>query len=226
MNKTFRAYIGVWSVCITLFTIIAFIVPGNKNIQFYTGYIFICISFLGQFFCVHQAFKEKTSQKFFYKFPLISLSYWGTLLMLICGSVTMAIKCIPPYIGVIICLTILGFTIIAVISASAAGDAVIKTDDKIKSNTLFMKNLMSDALLLQAKAKSQNAKELTQKVCEAIRYSNSLSDDSLRLIEAQITLDFEEFKSSVINDSPNLTESGETLLVSIEERNIKCKFSK
>lgn len=226
MQKTFKSYIGVWTICLVLFNAISFIIPSELKSNFWVGYIFITIAFIGQLFCANIAFKSENAQKFFYNFPLISISFVGTLIMLIVGGLTMAISAVPVWIGTILCLAVLAFTAIAIINASVASETVSNVDTKIKAQTLFIKMLIADATTLMTKAETKEAKEITKKVYEKLRYSDPVSNDSLNSIESQITIKFKEFEGSIIENSQNAISLGEELIILIDDRNTKCKLLK
>lgn len=226
MKKTFKSYIGVWVICLLTFNLIAFVVPNEMKANFWVGYSFITLAFLGQLFCANLAFKSQNAQKFFYKFPLISISFIGTIAMLVVGSLTMTIAAIPVWAGIVFCTVILSFSAISIINASVASDVVGNVDEKIKVNTLFIKLLTVDANTLRQKAASNQAKEITQKVYETVRYSDPMSCEELNSIEAQITIAFKEFENAVCNNLDVTTSLGEKIIILINERNDKCKFIK
>ena len=226
MKKTFKSYIGVWTICLVLFNAISFIIPNEPKSNFWAGYIFITITFIGQLFCANIAFKSENAQKFFYNFPLISISFVGILIMLIVGGLTMAISAVPVWVGIILCLAVLAFTAIAIINASVASETVSNIDTKTKAQTLFIKILTADASNLMSKAQTKEAKEITKKIYEIIRYSDPVSNDALSAIESQITVRFKEFENAICENSEKATSLGEELIILIEDRNTKCKLLK
>jgi hypothetical protein len=226
MKKTFKSYIGVWLICLLTFNIIAFIVPNEMKTNFWVGYIFITLAFVGQLFCTSISFKSENAQKFFYNFPLISISFVGTVIMLIAAGLTTAISAIPVWVGIVFCLIILAFTAIAIINASVVSETASNIDEKVKSKTLFIKMLTADASTLMSKAQTKKAKEITKKVYEIIRYSDPVSNDALSAIESQITVRFKEFESAICENSEKATSLGEELIILIEDRNTKCKLLK
>ena len=226
MKKTFKSYIGVWAICLLTFNVIAFIVPNETKANFWAGYIFITLAFLGQLFCANTAFKAENAEKFFYNFPLISISFVGTVIMLIVAGLAMAISAIPVWVGIVFCLIILAFTAIAIINASVVSETVSNIDEKIKLKTLFIKMLTADATNLMSKAQTKEEKEITKKVYEIIRYSDPVSNDALSAIESQITVRFKEFENAICENSEKATSLGEELIILIEDRNTKCKLLK
>lgn len=226
MKKSFKSYIGVWAICLLTFNVIAFVVPNEMKANFWAGYIFITLAFFGQLFCANIAFKAENAEKFFYNFPLISISFVGTVIMLIIAGLTMTISAIPVWVGIVFCLVVLAFTAIAVINASVTSETVSNIDTKIKAQTLFIKMLTADASNLMSKAQTKEAKEITKKIYEIIRYSDPVSNDALSSIESQITVRFKEFENAICESNEKATSLGEELIILIEDRNTKCKLLK
>ena len=169
MNKTFKLYGLIWLIVFGVFNIIAFVLPkGGGN--FWAGYIFITIAFLGQLACAYYSFKDNNLKKLFYNLPLFAISYSGLFAMLIAGGLCMAVPFIPGWLGSIVCLLILAFNIIAVIKAVAASEIVGGIDEKIKTQTFLIKSLTADAQVLMSSAKSELLRAETKRVYEAIRY--------------------------------------------------------
>lgn len=185
MNKNFKYYAGIWAILLIIFNIATFVSP-NKAVgmtkfggAFWVGYIFITLAFIGQLAVSFFAFNAKNMQKFFYKIPLIRISWTGLILMLIFGVLCMVIPNLPNWIGIIACFAVLGFNVISLVKANVAADIVSETDDKIKAQTSFIKTLIVDAESLVSRAQNEAAKTTAKKVYEAVRYSDPISNDGL-----------------------------------------------
>lgn len=227
MNKILKPYAGVWAICFALFNAIVFLTPIEHDSGFWVGYAFITVAFLGQFGCTYKAFKAENLKKCFYNVPLITISYTGLIVMLIAGSVCMVIPGIPNWLGVIVCLVMLGITAIAVISAGAAGSIVANLDQKAEEKTTFIRNLTIDAENLMNRASASMLKNQCKKVFEAVRYSDPISSKELFNVEQRIREEFNVLTDAVIADDLDSTESTvKELLTLIAERNNKCRLSK
>ena len=233
MKKNFGLYSIIWAFCLVIFNIIVFITPNrvaelNKfGGAFWVGYIFITIAFIGQLVCVFFAFKDKDLNKFFYKLPLLSISYTGLILMLIVGTACMSIPNLPNWIGIIVCVSIIAFNAIAIIKATTAADIVSGIDEKIKTQTFFIKSLTADAETLMKSAKSDSVKTECRKVYEALRYSDPMSKDVLASTESQIKIKISELSEAVkMDDSKKVAEMVNEVVILIEDRNKKCKLLK
>lgn len=233
MKKSFKVYAICWAILLALFNVICFATPSEAagmskfGGAFWTGYIFITLAFIGQLICAFYALKPDNLQKLFYNIPLITISYTGLIIMLVVGALAMAIPDLPNWVGIIICLIILAFTVIAVISAKAAGTVVANIDEKVKTNTAFIKEMTVETQNLMNRAKAPKLKEYCKKVYEALRYSDPISKEQLTDIENRIREEFATFTDAVISDDLDITESSaKELITLIGERNSKVKTAK
>ena len=233
MNKNSKVYIGAWAILLAIFNIASFVSPAeaagmNKfGGAFWAGYIFITLAFIGQLAVSLYAFNEKNMQKFFYKIPLITISWSGLILTLIVGVACMAIPNLPNWVGIIVCFAILGFNAISLAKANVAADIVGAIDDKIKVQTFFIKALTVDADSLLARAKSDAVKAECKKVYEAVRYSDPMSNDALASTESQITVAFAKLTAAVGADEIEAVKTAaEEVIILIGDRNRKCKLLK
>lgn len=233
MKKNFIYYSLVWLVLLVVFNIIVFVTPNEAagmskfGGAFWAGYAFITIAFLGQLACAYKAFKAENARKLFYNISLISISYTGLIVMLIIGTACMAIPNLPNWLGSIISLLVLAFTAMSVMKASVAAEIVTEIDDKIKTQTQFVKMLVVDSEHVMKSAKTAELKAEAKKVYEAVRYSDPMSNPALEDVEKQIQSEFAAFGKAVQEEDLEMAESiGTELLVLIDNRNKKCKAMK
>ena len=233
MKKNFGIYSIIWAICLAVFNVITFVTPNEIGGvskfggSFWVGYIFITVAFIGQFVCAFFAFKADNRKKFFYKIPLISVSFTGLILTLIAGSVFMAVPALPAWIDIIVCVLILACHAMAVITATAAAGRVSGMDEKVKTQTFFIKNLAADAQSLMTSAKSDELRAEAKKVYEAIRYSDPMSSTALAELNTQIERQFRAFADAVSAEDAELArEVADTLVSMVESRNQKCKLLK
>ena len=232
MNKNFKYYAIVWAVLLAIFNIATFVSPSEtENFTkfggaFWVGYIFITIAFLGQLSLSFLAFSAKNMQKFFYKIPLIRISWTGLILTLVFGVLCMVIPDLPNWIGIIACFVILGFNAISLSKANAAADIVSGIDEKVKAQTAFIKILAVDADSLISRAQNEIAKAAAKKVYEAVRYSDPMSSDALSSIESEISIKFNLLANAVTANDDNISTIAEELIILIGDRNKRCKLLK
>ena len=232
MNKNFKYYAGIWAILLVIFNIATFVSPNEAagmikfGGAFWVGYIFITLAFIGQLAVSFFAFNAKNMQKFFYKIPLIRISWTGLILTLVFGVLCMVIPNLPNWIGIIACFTVLAFNAISLAKANIAADLVSETDDKIKAQTSFIKTLTVEVESLMSRAQNETAKTTAKKVYEAVRYSDPMSNDGISGIESEIAIKFNQFAGAITANSDDIATIADELIVLITDRNKRCKVTK
>lgn len=227
MKNNFKYYIIIWLISVAIFNIISFIAPIIRVGVFWVGYAMITVMFIIQLACSLMFFKQNNKEKIFLNIPIITISYTALAVSAIVGLVFMAITGVSFWIAIIIASLVTGFYLIAIISVKTATDSIENTNEKVNLQTLFIKSLNVEAQTLAQKAYNNDIKLITDRVCEAVRYSDPVSNESLADCENKITLKFKEFEKSVIEHNTELAEKISNELISlINERNQKCKLMK
>ena len=230
--KKFGVYSAIWAVALGIFNLIVFLTPNEVDGMdkfggaFWVGYIAITAAFVAQLVCALFAFKKKNLTKLFYNIPLIKISYTGLVVMLIAGTLCMAIPNLPNWIGILVCAIILLLNAISLIKASAAAHIVAGVDQKNAVETAFFKGLAAQAESLM-KTVSDDLCATTKKVYEAIRYSDPVSNTALASFDAQIGRQFTAFSAAVKGEDLELAKNEAIALIEmLESRNQQCKCLK
>lgn len=233
MKKKFLVYSLCWFILLALFNVIIFVTPnkiaGASKFSggFWIGYGFAIAAFIGQLLCAWIAFKANSNRKFFYNFPLITISYVSLVLSAVISIAFLVVPQIPAWIAAIICSIILAFSVIAVIKAKAAAETVASIDEKIKNETSFIRELTAEANSVMYRAQTPEIKKEVVKVYEALRYSDPVSSEQLRSVEAEIAAKFDELTKCVSDNNEAETKAVALMLVNlINERSNKCKLFK
>ena len=231
MKRYFKFYIAFWSVLVVVFNVIAFVSVGWAGQEKYTpafwcGYIFIMLAFVVNLIYAALALYSKDLQKMFYNIAFFRGSYAGLILAFITGGAFMLIPVVPSWACIIISVIVMGANTISLIKTKTAATAVADVDAKIATSTQFVKVLAADTQSLIGAAKNDEARQLAQKVYEAARYSDPVSNEQLAGVEQQIEAALAEFTTAVISGSDNVAAAADILLYLINNRNEKCKALK
>lgn len=234
MKKNFKFYALIWAILLAVWCAVVFlvrpIIPGYViyyDARFWIAFVFIAAAFIGNLVCAYFAFKAENLKKMFLNIPLITVSWSALIAMLVVGSALMLIPNCPAWIAAIVCIVVLAFNAIAVIKAVWAADTVNKVDEKVKTQTSYIKNLTVDTESILARAKSEPVKAECKKVYETVRYSDPMSNDDLFVIEAKITVKVDEFASAVgADDAEKAKEIADEIVILVGDRNKKCKALK
>lgn len=231
LKKNFKLYIAAWAILLVLFNIVSFASQSayedNFSGGFWVGYLGATVAFIGQLVAAYFAFKDDGKDKRFLNIPIITTSYSGLVATTIISLIVMVIPKVPGWVGAIVCLSILAFNAVTVIKAFAVSSIAYEKEKSVKVKTVFIKFLIADAETLVAKAKSEEIKKEVQKVYEAIRFSDPMSDDALMSIENEITKKFNSLSEAVENNDYDAVKSAaEDVIINVNNRNNKCKALK
>ena len=139
----------------------------------------------------------------------------------------MAIPTLPEWIGIIVCVVVLAFNAISVIKATAAANIVNGIDEKVATQTLFIKSLTADAQSLMNSAKTDELRAEAKKVYEAVRYSDPMSTDALSRLDSQIKGQFAAFADALRSEDIELAKTNSAELIElIAKREKTCKLLK
>ena len=232
MKSNFKYYVIVWAVLVAIFNVIVFVTPNEVagvskfDGSFWVGYIFIMLTFVAQVSVAWYSLKDDIT-KTFYRMPLLSISYGSLIAMMVVGILCMVIPGFPVWLGIILCLLVLAFSIISMMQAQAAASVIGDIDTKIKNKTFFIKSLTIDMDSLLARANSSEMATELKKVYEAVRYSDPMSDDALLGIESSITIKVSELSECVGKaDIEGAKVLVKEIVILLNDRNKKCKLLK
>jgi hypothetical protein len=231
MKKNVKKYVIAWAILAVIFNVIAFVTPsffegyGKFGASFWIGYISVMIALVGNLACAIYALNASTKEKLFLNIPLITISYRTLVLSFVVGIACILLPIIPWWVCAIVCAFLLGFSAISIIKANVAAEAVSSVDEKIKTQTNYMRMLTADAESLTNYAKTDEDKKVCKQIYEAIRYSDPVSNEVLKEIESEISDKLTEFKTQLKNNECN-QELANVILNLIKERNNKCKVLK
>lgn len=234
MKKNFKFYFLLWAIFLVMFGAVAFLVrpviPGyviHYDARFWITFTLIFVAFVGNLVCAYLAFGAENLKKLFYNLSLLTVSRSALIAMTVVGSLLMLIPNCPAWIAAAVCLFILAVNAVAIMNARWAADTVDQIDEKVKTQTTFVRKLTVEAESVLARAKSEPVKAECKKVYEAIRYSDPMSNDELSVVEAKITVKTEELSAAVdADDEAKVKEAAEVITVLVKERNSKCKALK
>lgn len=222
-----RVYI-VLTIIMAIFSAVSFIIPFSKNIIFWLAYLFGIISIIMQMIVFRIAFGHEGARSKFYGFPIARI---GVIYMIIQIALSIAFmylgdKC-PAWIVLLIFVILLGTTSIGLITTDGVRDEVEYLDQKKAINIECMNNLKSVVYPLSSQVDDVELKEVLKKLSEEFKYSDPVSDASIREIEEELTELVLELQKTVA-EMDNIAIKGFCKKISsvLAERNRLCKLNK
>lgn len=220
MKNEKSAYL-ILAIIFAVFNVIALLIPVERTTSFWAAFVFADIAFFIQPVIWLIAFKKAETLKA--KFLGIPILHLGTV-YLICQLIAFSVICAIPveaWLSIVIGIILLGFALIGVVAANFSKKVIANTDEKVNGKVSYIKALKAEMELISDSEIPPEIKKDLQKLTEAIRYSNPMSDDSLIDIEKTITEKVSELK--LTGDKAPLIFEISNLIV---ERNKKCKLLK
>lgn len=166
-----------------------------------------------------------TKEKTFLGVSFITESYALSIASVVLGIVYYLFVPIA-WVGIIFAVVLAAFGLVTFMKVKVAVDEVEKVGEKVKAQSQHIKMLTVDAQNLMNRAATPEAKEAAKKVYEAVRYSDPMSNEALSVIEAKITVKFDEFANEVNSGGSKVTNLADELVVLVKERNNKCRVLK
>ena len=239
MQKQKNYYLLIWALAFVVYNVIIFaVLPDSYTIAgleyskynngFWIGYTGIMLVFFGNLFVSLMFFsKSENVSKTFLNYPLLRLAWSALATTFLAGTIIMSVRAIPAWVGALICILILFFYAVAVITTSSAVDAVESIEERVQEKTAVMLGLTADAEALISRAPNDEIRSECKKVYEALRYSDPVSDVGLTDIEIHISAELADFSGAVKNSSTEEVKAlSAQLREDIRERAIKCKSLK
>ena len=231
-KRNLLIYGVVWALCLAVLNLAAFLSPNEIGGEskfgatFWVAYGVVTAAFIGHLICAVVAFRAKSPVRFFYRIPLLLVSYGGIVATLIAGAVFVSIPALPDWIAIVVSVAVLAFDAIAVLQSVAVADAVSDLDDAITENTFKMRELIADAEDLLHTV-PEECRETAKRVYEALRYSDPVSAPGTEEAEDRIATQFYAFRDSALEGDHELAPRlADALFGLIEDRNRLCKQEK
>lgn len=236
MKNMFKHYVVGWAIVVGLYNLFIFTLPDlfefvvryDKN--FWPLYVVVMLALIAQLVVAYFAVRKPDKERLFLNLSPIKTTYTATIAIAVIGTAALLIPWQVTYVryfALLICLVIAGFSGASVVKAHAAAEIVVETGAKVAAQTFTVKMLTADAKGLIAGAGTEEIKAATQKVYEALRYSDPMSNTMLVDSEKEIIETFKMFSNAVVaNDEVQVKRSADSLVAMVAARNEKCKLLK
>ena len=231
MKKNRMYYLVCWICLVALFNVICFVTPEEINGiskfegSFWSGYGFIMATFVMHMIFTMIMTASNNSKKKVHNVSIMVISCVELALMVICGSVCMAVPGLPNWIGIIVCSIILAFSIISLVATKEVEEYALGANENLNQKTHNYRELVSLAELSITSAKNVDAKAIATQIYEAIRYSDSVSNVATQSLENEIERKLNHLLGMIKADEATeaIRNNAEDILFLIEERKSKGK---
>lgn len=218
-NKTPYVVIGVLFI---LFNVIAFAIPGTKTSSFWIGYAFTVIAFAVQAYVWYLSIGKKQNLKSkLLGSPVTYISVVYLIIQFVAFLVFMFVSSAPSWCAILICVLILGISVICMITTNTVTETIVSTENKIAVKRQFIKDLQIEVEMLAEAETDSDIKQSLNALAKRIRLSDPMSDSSLSELEDELLSKVNTIESS--SNKTSAIKEAETLLL---KRNKKVKALK
>lgn len=209
-------------VAIIAFNVIAFVVPLGRNTTFWVAYVFTDIAFVAQIAIWSIAFKSSESLKSkFLGIPIANVGLIYLVVQIAAFAILVGIRGIPSWIVIVVCVVILAISCLCFIVGDLSKNIIRATEANVQTKVSFVKKIQSDMEILASEEMNPEIKNALNQLAEDIRYSDPMSDESLRTLEVEI-----EEKIAKFREFAEKENSIREIRLLIAERNNKVKLLK
>ena len=227
MNSKTRFLIVVCAV-FAAFTVIAFVVPFEKNGVFWLSYVFGVIAIAAQIYVYPKAFEGDSARSKFYGFPIAKLSTIYLIMQLILSILCMAIaKVLPTWVAAVVFILLLAAAVIGFVAAEGIRVEVERQDVKLKTDVTFMRGLQSRVRMLPARCEDAALRAELERFAEQVQYSDPVSSEAIRDAEMDLNAAVDTLQQALVDgDLPAAMQQVKQCEIALAERNRLCKVNK
>ena len=229
MSKAKGRVVAVVVVLLVVFSVIAFVLPYEKNNIFWLSYLFGILAVVVQLYMLKVSFgKEKSVKSKFYGFPIARV---GVIYLAVQIAASILFIClasiVPIQIPVILYVILLAAAAIGFIAADAVRDEIERQDRQLAQNVSCMQELRSKAASLPALCEDAETKKILTDLSDKFKYSDPVSSPAVEEAEKEIGVTMSELQNAVVENHIDCIKSlCQKVSMSLDERNRICKLSK
>lgn len=216
-------------VTIAIYSLMAFMIPFDREEVFWISYIFTLVAFVVAGASIYIAFIKNTdATSRFYGFPIARIGVIYSIAQLIVSIVMMALGTwlswwIPLWIPTLIYAVGLGAALIGLVSVETVVEEICVQDVKLKQNVSLMRNLQTKVCQMASQSDSAALKALA----EEFKYSDPVSSEDIAAAEADLVAAVNELQAAFVDgDTSVVNELCKRISALLSERNRLCKLNK
>lgn len=229
MTKNQKRTVIVLAIVLIVFSVLAFALPLKMNGLFWLSYLFGVLAIAVQLYVLKIAFHGTDSVKSkFYGFPIAQIGIIYMVVQLVLSLVFMALDAVAPiWIAVILYVLALAAAAIGFIGADAMRDEIERQDVKLETDTSCITTLRSLVYPLAGRCTDANAKVALTELADEFRYSDPVSSDALKTIEAELETAVSKLQEVIsVGNTEQILNECRMVTELLTERNRLCKLNK
>ena len=232
-----RWYLILGIIFIT-YNVLAFAIPFRRGAVFWIAYLFTAGAILSQAVIYEIAFSKADSiRRVFLGIPIAKLGYTHLTMQLAIFAILVTratfVPIMPVWFVIVPSVILAAAIAIAVIFADAVRVGIDRLETRQVADTMFISELRADLTALLPRITDDGLRKKVEKLSEATRYSDPVSNEGLVGLETEIRQKFASLKQAVADgdeEEKKVEAKAATIVDEISlllvERNEKCKVLK
>ena len=229
MTKSKGRVYSILGILLVVFSLIAFAAPFTKNTTFGLAFCFGVFAIALQIYVLNISFQKDGDVKSkFYGFPIARIGVCYLAAQLVVSFVEMLLaKVLPVWVPVVLNVILLAIAVIGCIAADTVRDEITRQDAQLKTDVENMRYLQSLSAALPGRCSDAELKKILQNVADEFRFSDPVSSEGTKELEAGLLSEMNEIQKAVIEgDLLSAKALCDTLLSDLSERNRICALKK
>ncbi len=226
---------NVWiltAVVTGVFIALFFAIPFPKNVVAWVAFIFEMIALAAQPYFLSKAFRNGTELKSkVYGFPVFKV---GCTYLAAQSAITLLCIIVGCFVGnelwwlpFVLSTLAVAYGTVGLIVTDSTRNIIEDIDRTVTVDTAFIDTLKADTTVIRGLCAGTEAAKAAERLCDDARFSDPVSNASLKALEDQIASEVYELKASLMSGgSVEATDKIEHITLLLGERNTKTKIMK
>ena len=212
-------------VILSIYHLVAFVIPFARTAVFWISYGFTLTAFAVVCTSIYIAFmKNPDAKSRFYGFPIARIGVIYGVIQLAVSLVVMTFaKWISWWIPALVYALGLGAAVVGLVGVEAVVSEIQTQDVKLKKDVSWMRSLQSKVNQMAAQSEDVAIKKLA----EEFRYSDPVSSEAIADAEADLAAAVDELQTAYVDgDNEAMAQLCRKTSALLAERNRLCKLNK
>ncbi len=226
-KNTVRAAL-VLLIVLVVFSVLAFVLPVERNGVFWLAYLFFLVALLLQGYALFAAYNTGDARSRFYGFPISRI---GSIYLIAQFVLSLVVMLLSEVLGItlvtVIFVLLLAAVLVGLIATEAMKDEVQRLDTKLEQEVSVMRALQSKVKVLSENCEDADCRSKLRSLAEELRYSDPVSSPAIAGAEGQLSALVEELQFAVTRaDYAAAGDIARRATIVLAERNRLCKLNK
>lgn len=220
----------VYGIFLVVYNVLYFAIPFPKNSATWLGYFFTLCSFVVSYWSFLMAFqKMEEPESKVYGFPVFRSGIIYLSSQLVFGFVVdlLGYKLrVPKWVVLIVSVILLAYALLEMIATDATRNVIEKQQEDVTIHTEKITYFHLEISRIADKVNEGEVKKKLLKLAEEVRFSDPVSSEKLKEIEARLEIETKKLENMVGGSEEQCLTQIKVVSDMLADRNRRCKESK